>query len=132
MLLQELPLMLALNRLGSGGTANPDRTALVGVAVQTEMRSAIPYFSAKLMTLPLDTDPTQFAGPPFELPLEPLPADAAGRWKELVRLIDVTNNLLTQLRALTGPYKPTNQDEGLFKSLERADQSLLQIVPPGT
>jgi hypothetical protein len=132
MLLQELPLILALNRLGSGGAANPDRAALVGVAVQTEMRSAIPYFSAKLMTLPLDTDPTQFAGPPFELPLEPLPANAAGRWKELVRLIDITNNLLTQLRALTGPDKPSNQDEGLFKSLERADQSLMQIVPPGT
>jgi hypothetical protein len=82
------------------------------------------------MTLPLDTDPTGFAGPPFELPLEPLPADAADRWKELVRLIEVTNDLLSQLRALTGRDKPSNQDEGLFRSLERADQLLLQIVPP--
>jgi len=113
-----------------GGIANPDRTTLIGVAVQTEMRSAIPYCSAKLMTLPLDADPTVFAGPPFELPVEPLPANAAGRWKELARLIDVTNHLLGQLRALTGPDKPSNQDEGLFRSLERADQLLLQLVPP--
>jgi hypothetical protein len=130
MLLQELPLALSINRLGSAGTPNPDRATLLGVAVQTEMKSAIPYFSAKLMTLPLDTDPAVNAGPPFELPLEPLPANTPGRWKELVRLIDVTNNLLAQLRALTGPDKPTNQDENLFKSLEQRDQSLLQIVPP--
>ena len=130
MLLQELPLSMAINRLNRGGIANPDRTTLIGVAVQTEMRSAIPYCSAKLMTLPLDADPTVFAGPPFELPVEPLPANAAGRWKELARLIDVTNHLLGQLRALTGPDKPSNQDEGLFRSLERADQLLLQLVPP--
>lgn len=129
LLLQELPLAMSINRLDSGGMANPDRATIMGVAVQTEMRSAIPYFSAKLMTLPLDTDTTAFAGPPFELPLEPLPADTAGRWKELVRLIDLTNNLLLQLRDLTGPDKPSNQDEGLFKSLERAGQLLMQIVP---
>jgi hypothetical protein len=130
MLLQELPLIMSLNRLGGAGAANPDRQTLIGAAVQTEMKSAIPYFSAKLMTLPLGTDPAQGAGPPFELPLEPLPGNTAGRWKELVRLIDVTNSLLAQLRALNGPDKPSNQDEGLFKSLEHADQSLLQIVPP--
>jgi hypothetical protein len=130
MLLQELPLILSIDRLNSGGTANPDRATLLGVAVQTEMRSAIPYFSAKLTILPLDTNPAEFAGPPFELPLEALPTDAAGRWKELVRLIEVTNGLLLQLRALTGSDKPSNQDEGLFRSLERADQMLLQIVPP--
>jgi Ferritin-like len=130
MLLQELPLAISVNRLNDGGMANPERSTLIGVAVQTEMKSAIAHFSAKLMTLPLDTDPTKFAGPPFELPLGPLPADAAGRWIELVRLIGVTNDLLAKLRALTGPDKPSNQDEGLFHSLELADQSLLQIVPP--
>jgi hypothetical protein len=129
MLLEELPLAMALNRLNSGGTPNPDRATLIGVAVQTEMRSAIPYFTAKVMSLPLDADPTVFAGPPFELPLEPLPANAADRWKELVRLIDCTNKLLGQLRALTGPDKPSNQDEGVFEHLEQVDQSLLQIVP---
>jgi len=132
MLLQELPLTMSINRVGSAGTANPDRATLFGVAVQTEMRSAIPYFSAKLMTLSLDTDPAGCAGPPFELPLEPLPVNAASRWKELVRLIEVTNNLLAQLRALSGPDKPSNQDEGLFKNLERADQLLLQIVSPAS
>ncbi len=98
MLLQELPLTMSINRLDSGGMANPDRATLMGVAIQTEMRSAIPYFSAKLMTLPLDSDPTAHAGPPFELPLEPLPASTAGRWKELARLIELTNDLLAQLR----------------------------------
>ncbi len=129
MLLEELPLVMSINRLNDGGMANPDRQVLIGVGVQTEMRSAIPYLSAKLMTLPLDRDPAAFAGPPFELPLEPLPSGADDRWKELVRLIDVTKNLLVQLRALTGTDKPTNQDEGLFRSLEQADQELLQIVP---
>ena len=96
MLLEELPLTMTIDRLDSSGTANPDRATLIGVVI-TEMRSAIPYLSTKLTTLPLDTDPTRFAGPPFELPLEALPAGPAGRWKELVRLIDVTNGLLSQL-----------------------------------
>ena len=66
MLLQELPLIMAIDRLDSGGMANADRATLVGIAIRTEMKSAIPFFANKLMTLPLNTDLTQFAGPPFE------------------------------------------------------------------
>ena len=66
MLLEELPLTMTIDRLDSSGTANPDRATLIGVVI-TEMRSAIPYLSTKLTTLPLDTDPTRFAGPPFEI-----------------------------------------------------------------
>ncbi len=130
MLLQELPLAMSINRLDSGGASNPDRRAIIADAINVEMKIGIARLSAKLTTLPLGADPTVFAGPPFELPDDPLPDNTADRWKELVRLIDVTNKLLAKLRALTGPDKPSPQDEALFNSLETSDQALLQLVPP--
>jgi hypothetical protein len=129
MLLQELPLAMTFNRLDTAGE-NVSRTTLINAAIRTEMLSGITYFTkTKLMTLPRDTDPADLAGPPFELPLGPLPADTAGRWKELVRLIASTKNLLSQLRSLTGSDKPTSNDENQFTALEHVDQLLMQIVP---
>jgi hypothetical protein len=128
MLLQELPLALSLSR--SDPEQNKARKPLLTTAIKSEMISGVRYFAMKLMKLPLADDPAKFAGPPFELPDDPLPAAPADQWRELVRLIGETNTLLAQLRALTGADKPSNVDEGRFKNLETADTTLMGIVPP--
>ena len=127
MLLQELPLAMTFNRLDA--TEDASRGVLINAAIRAEMKSGIQYFGTKLMTLRRDTDPGDLAGPPFELPVEALPASTEGRWRLLVRLIAVTKNLLSQLHALTGSDQPSHSDTIQFSFLEATDQAILQIVP---
>lgn len=126
MLLQELPLALSLRR--DNGADGNNRKILARDAITKEMGVGIGYFARRLVTLPRDAIPDEKAGVPFELPDCPLPSTTDGRWRELMRLIGVTRDLLTDLRALTGPDKPSSTDEAKFKILEAVDADLLKIA----
>jgi hypothetical protein len=125
MLLQKLP--LALSRHRDDATENSQRVTLISTAFK-EMTVGIGYLAKRLMGLPRANDPKEFAGPIFELPDEMLPSTTDDQWKELVRLIGLTADLLQEIRKLTGPGKPNADDEIQFQALEAADKAVLQLV----
>jgi hypothetical protein len=127
MLLQMLPLALAQRSDQAAESAR--RKALINDAINTEMLVGIRYLAMRLMTLPRAADPAQFAGPPFELPDERLPGTTAEHWKELVRLIGISDDLLAKIQTLTGPAGTTPQDKIRLQALADSDRALLQIVP---
>jgi hypothetical protein len=127
LLLQKLP--LALSRHRDDATENAQRSTLVSTAYK-DMTTGIAYLGTQLtQRLPRADDLKEFAGPVFELPDDMLPSKTVDQWKELVRLIGWSADLLRAIRQFTGPGKPTADDEVQFKALEAADKAVLQIVP---
>jgi hypothetical protein len=104
-LLTELALALsesAGDNSGGGGLAGRDN--LVSRAIHREMKNqfGISGLTQKLIKLPLKSDGTGIAAPPFEMPDAPLPTEPAAHRDFLVKLLSDAAAIIDQLLGLGG------------------------------
>ncbi len=139
MLLLKLSLAMSQDRAKPNPKEPAGRPQLIRDAVNREMLATMLPIADKLAQLPLKPRPPhatvlEFAGPTFELPDEPLPTNQVDITQRLIELIDVSAQLVDELRKMipgkgyaTGPdpdLPSLTDDERILQPLETADAIL--------
>jgi hypothetical protein len=91
---------------------DPPRSKLINWTL-SEMTGGIAHNAKQLAKSPLGSDPTQFAGAPFELPSDPIPASELDGWRLLKKLFTDSETL-----------SPTDENKARIKDIDDRIQQL--------
>jgi hypothetical protein len=123
-LLTELALALSESTgENAGGNGLATRETLVSRAITREMKApfGISGLTQKLLKLPLRSDGTGVAAPPFEMPDSPLPTEPGAHRDFLVKLLADAAPIIDKLLALSGADALSLPIQNGLKQLKNAD-----------